>query len=471
MPTYLGIDLGTSGVRGVLIDDGLQIVAHAALPYPGPLTEATVWLEGIEQLAATLIRQSPAGWRALTAISIDGTSATLLPCDTRGAPLGPALLYFDQRAQEEATWLAREWPAGDAALGAASSLSKLLWLRRHDPHYPRLRYIHHQADWVAAQLTGLFGQADRGNLLKLGLDGARLSYPPALLGLLKIADVNPALLPHALREGENYGTVRPDWARRLQIPAHTVVRAGCTDSVAAAIAAGLHSPGQALSSLGSTLAIKVVHTRPYAGKGLYSHYLGRHTLVGAASNSGGAALLRHFSRPQMVALSAALKPATPSGQLLYPLPTTGERYPLNAPQWPGSSIPPLAAEVRFQALLEGLSYIEAWCYATLEEQQIAIVGAIRSTGGGTANLPWMQMRANILDKPVQVIAHGDPALGSALLAASTDLGELETLQTRQPAAEQVFLPETTATSQYREYYHQFREHFEALSTPFFSTEI
>jgi sugar (pentulose or hexulose) kinase len=127
--------------------------------------------------------------------------------------------------------------------------------------------------------------------------------------------------------------------------------------------------------------------------------------------------------------------------------------------------------VRFQALLEGLSYIEAWCYATLEEQQIAIVGAILSTGGGTANLPWMQMRANILDKPVQVIAHGDPALGSALLAASTDLGELETLQTRQPATEQVFLPETTAASQYREYYHQFREHFEALSTLFFSTEI
>ena len=164
-------------------------------------------------------------------------------------------------------------------------------------------------------------------------------------------------------------------------------------------------------------------------------------------------------------MSAALKPATPSGLLLYPLPSTGERYPLNTPRWPGSSIPPLAADVRFQALLEGLSYIEAWCYATLEEQQIAIIGAIHSTGGGTANLPWMQMRANILGKPVQVIAHGDPAFGSALLAASTDLGGLETLPTRQPAEAQGYLPETTATSQYREYYHQFRKHFEALSTP------
>lgn len=464
MPTYLGVDLGTSGLRGVLIDQDLQVLAHAALPYPGAWLDSNVWLLGLEQLAAIIRKQNPPAWRAIKAITFDGTSGTLLPCAVDGSALMPALAYSDQRAEAEAQWLHQHWPTGGIVLSPASSLNKLLWLRNHLSHFDALRYIHHPADWVAAQLTGHFGVSDRGNLLKLGVIAQTLGYPPELLRILEQVGIDPRLLPTAVREGTAVATVRASWTKRLALPVHIEVRAGCTDSVAAAMAAGLSRPGQALSSLGSSLACKVVHSRPINNNGIYSHFLDEYCLVGTASNAGGASLLRYFSRDEMQTMTALLCPDSPTGALFYPLPKPGERFPLNAPQWSGSEIPPLKTAAIFQGLLEGLSYIEAWMYSTLKQAGVRITAPIRSVGGGSENAKWMQMRANILNHPIEVLTNSDAATGAALLAASSEYGSVEATIQKYAKVGRIIMPDPDAAEKYQPYTKKFLETFVAASS-------
>jgi len=458
---YLGIDFGSSGVRGVLVDGTLQGRAHAALPLSGALDDPKAWLTLLPPLFRSLRAQCPEGMEALRALAIDGTSGTLLLCDGLGQALFPALLYSDQRATAEAQEIAQSWPQAGIAGAASSSLAKLLWLWRNVPAVRGACFLQHQADWIAARLTGKPGLSDRGNLAKLGLDGATLRYPQPLLHLLGQHGVPTRILPQARREGADLGPVHPDWAARLGIPADTLVRAGCTDSVAAAIAAGLHETGQALSSLGSSLAIKVASRRPVAdgAAGIYSHMLDDLYLVGAASNSGGAALLRHFSRPEMMELSCRLDPSQPTGALVYPLPGMGERFPRHAAHWSGSMPPAGPPAWQFQALLEGLAYIEAWAYALLAEHGAPCNGPVRSLGGGADNAAWMHMRANILNRPVAVLTDNEAALGAALLAAAPDLGGLRQIQAGRRPETRLITPMPAAVAAYAPHTAAFRRHF------------
>ena len=128
---YLGIDIGTSGCRACLIDRAASVQAEAAAPLPAPLQihggieqDPEIWWtalgEVLDRLAATL----PLG--GVEAIAVDGTSATLLCCDATGTPLGPALMYHDARAIEQARQIATLAPPESAAHGPTSSLAKLL---------------------------------------------------------------------------------------------------------------------------------------------------------------------------------------------------------------------------------------------------------------------------------------------------------------------------------------------------------
>ncbi|MBU2737950.1 FGGY-family carbohydrate kinase [Acidithiobacillus concretivorus] len=463
MPTYLGMDFGTSGLRGIIIDENLNTIASTALPYPGypseSLTDSQGWLRGLEMLAQQLRSIHTQAWSAIKAMSLDGTSGTLLLSDRMGKVLGPVLAYSDQRAAAQAQQLKQQWPAGGICLSPASSLSKLLWLRRHLHNFSEVHYVHHQADWIAAHLIGHWGISDRGNVLKMGLDAQQMKYPEKLLNILETADINPAILPKVMREGMSIGTLNKAWAQRLGLSTAVQIRAGCTDSVAAAAAAGLYVPGTALSSLGSSLAFKVVHDKPIHKMGLYSHYLGDFCLVGAASNAGASALLQHFQREQMRALESSIHTEYPSAALLYPLAGSGERFPILAPTWPGSIIPTGQNTETFQKLLEGLSYIEAWGYDIMEKAGVSVQGPIKTVGGGSINAAWMQMRAHILNRPVEIVVDTEAAKGSALIAASADLGGLKLLGQMPSPSGKLFYPAADAVQRYAPYVQKFQEKF------------
>ena len=416
--SYLGIDVGTSGIRACLIDAEGVILAGAHTGLPAPLRrnaavtqEPDLWWQALEQVLGELKdKQSLA---AVAALAVNGTSATLLACDAQGRPLGPALMYNDHRAQSEAMRIAAIAPRHSAAHGAHSSLAKALWCLAHLPAAD-VRHLLHQADWLAGRLTGQFGYSDENNASKLGYDPIERTWP----GWVADLGVSSAILPHVKAPGTPLGPLLPDLALRWDMADARVV-AGTTDSTAAFLATGAHRVGQAVTSLGSTLVLKVLANDPVFAPqyGVYSHRLGDRWLVGGASNSGGAVLRQFFSDAELRSLQARLKPDLPTGLDYYPLPAVGERFPVNDPQFLPRMAPRPADDARFlQGLLEGIADIEQRGYALLRELGAPYPVEVISSGGGAANARWRELRARRLCVPVTVAAHREAAYGAALLA-------------------------------------------------------
>lgn len=410
--SYLGIDFGTSGARAALIDAYGEQRAEARCGF-----EAAVPEQLAESWRATLfhlLEQIPLSQRqTLRAIAIDGTSATMLLCDAANRPLCPPLLYNDSRAAAQAEQLAAIAPSGHTVLAATSSLAKLLWFAAQ-PEFPQARYLVHQADWLASLLHGQPGISDYHNSLKLGYDAEHLRYPGWLLAL-PVARV----LPQVVAPGAPIGPVLPGIARRFSLPDDCLVRAGTTDSIAAFLASGVSQPGDAVTSLGSTLALKLLSTRRIeaAGYGIYSHRLGNLWLAGGASNSGGAVLKQFFDDARLVELSRQINPRQDSGLDYYPLPRPGERFPLNDPKLPPRLTPrPEDDSLFLQGMLEGMARIEARGYRLLDELGATPLRRVLTAGGGASNRAWTTIRERVLEVPVAASARGEAAYGAALLA-------------------------------------------------------
>jgi sugar (pentulose or hexulose) kinase len=176
--------------------------------------------------------------------------------------------------------------------------------------------------------------SDLHNCLKLGYDVRNDKYPEWLLTLLQdigLSNPQQQLLPAVYRPGSVVGPVGKNIVTQFDIPATCQLVAGTTDSIAAFVAAGVTKPGQAVSSLGSTLAIKLLSTEYVedSARGVYSHRLGDLWLVGGASNVGCAVLRQQgFTDADLMRLSDGIDPNSSSGLQYYPLTSTGERFPI-----------------------------------------------------------------------------------------------------------------------------------------------
>lgn len=421
MSTFLGIDVGTSGIRACLIDrDGQELATvQAALPEPERDNDhieqdPAVWWVTLEAVLDQL--QSRHSLRSLAALAIDGTSATLLACGAHGQAIGTALMYNDHRAQAEAALIAAVAPLETGAQGVHSSLAKALWLMQHRPQ-DRVHGLLHQADWLAAQLTGIGGVSDENNALKLGYDPVTRRWP-SWISALKL----PAhYLPRVVAPGTRLGPLLPSLAHRWDCP-HAQVVAGTTDSTAAFLATGAQNIGQAVTSLGSTLVLKVLAERPIFAPqyGVYSHRLGERWLVGGASNTGGAVLRQYFSDVQLRGLEPSIDPLHSTELNYYPLPGLGERFPVNDPRLAARMTPrPREDAIFLQGLLEGIGAIERRGYSLLQTLGAPYPTEVISSGGGATNAAWRQLRERLLGVPVTLARHQDAAYGTALLARNS----------------------------------------------------
>ncbi len=361
---FIGIDLGTSGVRVCVIDTLGQIISTCALGLPAPSVDGVrveqspkLWWRAVEQLLKQITQQPFAP--ELTAMAIDGTSGSVLLTDDCHNPIGPALMYNDARAHNEAKLLASHAPSDCGAHGPTSSLAKLLWLQKQNPTGSR-RCLH-QADWILGRLMGKYGVTDENNALKLGYDPQHRCWPEWLDSL----KVNRHWLPDVCPAGQVVGLIDPQIADRLGLARHIRMVSGTTDSIAGLVAAGARHPGDAVTSLGSTLVLKIIATFPLFSPehGVYSHRLGDYWLVGGASNSGGAVLRQFFSQAELDAMTPRLRPDRPTGLDYYPLPAPGERFPIADPAMPPRLTPRPQDPLRFfQGLLEGIANIERMGY-------------------------------------------------------------------------------------------------------------
>ncbi len=419
MKAFVGIDLGTSGVRGVAIDDTGSTLAEASLALaasrrssPGESEQHPQdWWDAVEQILMRLAKASRE--HEVRAIAVDGTSSTLLLCDPSGRPLTPGLMYDDTRGGDALAELRPVAPADNPVLSASSSLAKLLYLRR-DLKQTRF-FALHQADWILGRLCGRYPVSDENNCLKLGYDPRQRRWP-SWLDLLGVpADCLPEVFPAATR----IGRILPAVAAATGLPEDTAIVTGTTDSNAAFLATGASQIGDAVTSLGSTLVLKILSDEPVfaAEYGVYSHRLGERWLVSGASNTGGAVCRAFFSPQEIRQYTRQMTPERPTGLDYYPLTRPGERFPINDSELRPRLSPRPADDARFfQAILEGITRIEQAGYALLQRLGAPRPQRVISIGGGAVNEPWRQMREAALGVPVIRAEHQEAAYGTALLA-------------------------------------------------------
>ncbi len=416
MTLSLGIDVGTSGVRTAVMDgDTLVSMAKAEHPPQDPSRiDANGWWSAVETCLhnqMTALSELGIDRGEITGIAVDGTSGSMVLTDAQLHPVSPALMYNSKGFEAEAEKIAPFVPGAHITKGSNSALARAMRLVALSDAPPA--HLLHQADFIAAKLMGRGGLSDYNNALKTGFDPGAGAWPD-WIGTL----IDQSLLPEVVSPGDQIGTVSAGIAGQFGLNETVAIHAGTTDSIAAFLACAPLEEGVAVTSLGSTLAIKLLSAERVddPGIGLYSHRLGDLWLVGGASNTGGAVLKAHFTDQELGDLSAKMDPAKPTGLEYYPLREPGERFPINDPTLAPKLTPRPQDDVAFlQGMFEGMAAIEARCFAEIEAKGGSRPRVIFTAGGGAQNELWTSIRERLLGQRPQMAVHSDAAIGAAKL--------------------------------------------------------
>lgn len=422
----LGIDVGTSGIRAVVVETKgissptVEFSSSVIMPFPDrnkskSEQDPTIWLMALEKLFSQL--QAYDRLSKITKLVLDATSSTVLLCDTNGKAYSAALMYDDKRAQQQARLIKEVAPDTSGAHGASSTLSKVMWLENHltetsDHFNPESYIICHQIDFLNYFLTGRLNITDENNALKLGYDSVRQCWPDWVKNLVS------STLPEVVAPGTELANIKPNLAQQYNLNKDLIIYTGTTDSIAAFLASGADQVGDAVTSLGSTLAIKLLSDQPVFAPqyGIYSHHLKGQWLVGGASNAGGAVLLKYFSLMTLTGLLPQIDITSPTDLHFYPLLGTGERFPIaDASLKPKLSPRPKSDATFLQAMIEGLVEIEVLAFKRLNELGAPKVNKIFTVGGGLKNDVWMAMRQQQLTAKIESAKNTDAAFGATRL--------------------------------------------------------
>ena len=439
----LGIDIGTSGVRCLVIDEAGSTVAQGDSPLPAPKVkglrheqDAELWWESTaDALKRTCRDLTENGGRPenIVALAVDATSGTIVPVDTHLKPLRAGLMYNDARAHEEAERLNTIGRENLLRLGyrfnASFSLAKILWLLKHEPDImERAAWMVHQSDFITARLSQMPGtenrpMSDESNALKSGYDILEHQWPE----YISKTGINTAKLPRVKRIGQPLGTVSKAVAEDLGLTPQCIIVGGMTDGTAGCVASGANRAGDMNTTLGTTIVWKMIASSMICdpeGR-LYSHrHPGGGFLPGGAGNAGGDGLSSFFHgesgnmTDHLSKLATGITSGTPTGTLTYPLSSPGERFPFVDPGFePFTTVSRKNESLLYQSCLEGIACIERWGYEVAHELGAESGGEVWTTGKGASIDPWLQIRADILNRPVCRASNPESAYGTALVAA------------------------------------------------------
>lgn len=412
---FLGIDFGTSGARGIIIDQAEIIIQEVKYSFNSADNNPQVWQEILEQILHDLELEIKTN---LARIAINGTSATVLLCDAQGKPINSAILYNDDRGMEVLKKVKQILPNFPVVLSATSSLCKLIWYSKQS-YFTQAQAFLHQADWLSFLLHGKLGISDYHNALKLGYDVKNLTYPLALKHLPFFE-----ILPQVYPPSTPVNVINKNMAQKFNLNPDCVICLGTTDSIAAFIASGAKLAGEAVTSLGSTLVLKLLSKTKVdeENSGIYSHRFGNLWLTGGASNTGGAVLKSFFSQDELHILSQKINPDLETNLNYYPLLKTGDRFPINDPFLLPQMTPiPENRVIFLQGILEGITKIEKLGYEKLQQLGATSLTQVYTAGGGAKNENWRLIRQKYLQIPVKLSKQIEAAYGSALLAKNGQL--------------------------------------------------
>lgn len=445
---YLGLDLGTSGLKGVVIDDNGNLMAQESAelsvssPYPmwseqDPLSWWQACLDVVDQLQQRLDLSK------LKAIGLSGQmhGATLL--DAQGDILRPCILWNDGRSQQQCQTLMEQCPefverSGNLVMPGFTA-PKVQWVRENEPEiFSRLSHVLLPKDYLAYRLTGVFSTDCSDAAGTLWLNPATRQWDDVLLAATGLTQKN---MPTVHEGCDVVGTLSEDVAALLKIPVISVV-AGGGDNAVGAVGMGITRPGQGLLSLGTSgvyFAVSESHkANPNNTVHAFCHALPNRwhqmgvTLSAANSLSWWAKTVNLSVQALLEALEHSEKTQTTVIFLPY---LNGERTPHNDPYAQGQFVGlnnSTTLDDMTLAILEGVAFSLLDCQNALATAG-TIVSDLSLIGGGARSAFWRQILSNVLNKRLIYRDGGEvgPGLGAARLALIGDKhkteGSIETL--------------------------------------------
>ncbi|MGJ5176423.1 xylulokinase [Bradyrhizobium oligotrophicum] len=467
---YLGIDLGTSAVKTILVDDAQRVIASRSRPLtisvPRPGWAEQDSADWIAAVFATLdaLKADHAGEMAEVAgIGLSGQmhGPVLLGADF--VPLRPCILWNDGRSAAECAMLERRWPAlrqvtGNKAMPGFAA-PKLLWIAAHEPEIFRAtRLVLLPKAYVRLALSGETIEDVSDASGSLWLDAGRRDWSDeglAATGLTR------GQMPRLVEGREPAGRLRHDLAERWGLSKRPVIAGGAGDNPAGAIGIGAIRPGATFITLGTSGAVitpvekvmanpeRVVHSFCHAVPGLW---LQAGAMLSAASCLAWIARLLGASEAELLAPLGA-SPAVPSPVSFLPY-LAGERTPHDDPNVRGLLDGLSHATDRnaiVQAVLEGVAFALADCRDALTATGLVISEA-DAIGGGSRSDLWLAILASVLNIPIHRLAEGETgaAFGAARLARLAVTGEAVARVCTPPARVRTFVPDPALAADYAE---------------------
>ena len=490
MSHLLGVDVGTTGARAVVVDaqDG-RVVASATSDYPlhtprprWAEQDPRDWWRG----AAAAIREAVGRARGelgagleVAAAGLTGQMHGLVLLDEGGEPTGPSLLWCDARTDEECRAITARIGedrlldlVGNPAL-VGFTAPKLLWLRAHRPEeVARARAMLLPKDYVRFRLTGERATDLSDASGTLLLDVARRRWSPELLAALEI---DPALLPALLESTAVSGRLSPQVAAELGLPAGLPVVAGAGDQAAGAVGAGVLDPGAAIATIGSSGVVFAPTAAPVRDVRVHAfchaapdrwHTMGVTMAAGLSLRWLRDHLAAGASYEALTAEAAAVPPG--AGGLLFAPYLMGERTPHLDPHargaWVGLAYPHGRGHL-VRSVMEGVAYSLRDCLEVMTGLGVD-AGEVRAGGGGARSRLWRQILADVLDRDVLAMELDEgPAHGAALLAG-TGAGLWGSLAEASAACVRVasrLVPDPAAVACYRDGHARYREIYPRLA--------
>jgi xylulokinase len=487
--TFLGIDVGTSAVKALLVDEAERVIAQASQPLetsrPHPLwseQNAEDWWRAVQACAWKLHASAPGAFATVRALGLSGQMHGAVLLDGAGVVLRPAILWNDARAQAECVDLERSVPqlgniAGVPAMPGFTA-PKLMWVARHEPQFfARVHSVVLPKDYVRLRLTGELATDCSDAAGTLWLDQARRAWSQPVV---RASGMTLEQMPRIVEGSALAGQVRADIARDWGLSAPVIVAGGGGDAAAGAVGIGAVNDGDAFISLGTSAQyfVSTATYRPYPQGFIhaYCHALPNRWFQMAAMLNGASCLswaARLLGEADLDALLARVEAQYrgPGSVLFLPY-LTGERTPHNDPHARGvffGMTADTSSEALIQAVLEGvaLSLGEAQDLLALAGTQVSRVVAI---GGGSRSRLWMRILASVLRRPVSLhreSAQG-PAFGAARLARLSVSGESAESVCAVPPVIETIEPDSASLAGYRAMGDRFRRLYRVLKSEFVS---
>jgi xylulokinase len=487
MASYLGIDLGTSGVKAVLMGATGEVLDQAQAPLaiskPFPLwseQDPRDWWEAATRAVAAL--RARRDLSAVRGIGLSGQMHGAVLLDEADRVLRPAILWNDGRSGAECRFLEAAAPRGRAITGNLAmpgfTAPKLLWVRAHEPDiFAATRRVLLPKDWLRLKLTGeaVAEMSDAAGTLWLDVGNRRWS--PEMLAATGLTEAH---MPRLIEGTEVSGRLRPEVARDWGLPPGIIIAGGAGDNAAGAVGIGCITPGQAFVSLGTSGVVFVADAgflpQPERGVHAFCHCLPAtwhrmSVILSAAASLSWVAGATGAASEAALLSEVEQAGASPGGRLVFLPYLSGERTPYNDPAasgvFFGLTSSTTGADLG-RAVLEGVAFALTDGLDALEAAGSRI-DRLTAIGGGARSAFWLRILATAFDRPIMAIRGGEvgPALGAARLAQIADGGQPEQVCTvppiiaeivPDPALRAMLLPRLQL---YRRLYPALRESFAA----------